>query len=62
VPERSDKTQAYRILRTQESKIIDRYRVKDMEKFRLKDHDPADTENEFAARSLQDHNRNGFWL
>jgi PPK2 family polyphosphate:nucleotide phosphotransferase len=41
--ERADKTQAYRILRTQESKIIDRYRVTDGEKFRLKDYDPADT-------------------
>ena len=41
--ERADETQAYRILRTQESKIIDRYRVTDGEKFRLKDHDPADT-------------------
>ena len=27
MPERADKTQAYRILRTQESEIIDRYRV-----------------------------------
>jgi hypothetical protein len=43
MPERADKTQAYRILRSQESQIIDRYRVTDGEKFRLKDHDPADT-------------------
>ena len=43
MPERADKTEAYRLLRAQESKIIDRCRVTDGGKFRLKDHDPADT-------------------
>jgi PPK2 family polyphosphate:nucleotide phosphotransferase len=50
--ERADETQAYRILRTQESKIIDRYRVTDGEKFRLKDHDPADTAGHQSDKPL----------
>jgi polyphosphate kinase 2 (PPK2 family) len=50
--ERADKTQAYRILRTQESKIIDRYRVTDGEKFRLKDYDPADTAGHQSDKPL----------
>jgi hypothetical protein len=50
--ERADKTQAYRILRTQESKIIDRYRVTDGDKFRLKDHDPADTAGHQSDKPL----------
>jgi polyphosphate kinase 2 (PPK2 family) len=52
MPERADKTQAYRILRTQESKIIDRYRVTDGEKFRLKDYDPADTAGHQSDKPL----------
>jgi hypothetical protein len=52
MPERADKTQAYRILRTQESEIIDRYRVMDGEKFRLKDHDPADTAGHQSDKPL----------
>src|SRR5207248_8333539 len=50
-----DKTPAYRILRTQESEIIDRYRVMDGEKFRLKDHDPAMTAHRavFVAGPVQ---------
>src|SRR5580693_5290905 len=52
MPERADKTQAYRILRTQESEIIDRYRVTDEEKFRLKDHDPADTAGHQSDKPL----------
>src|ERR1700732_207404 len=52
MPERADKTEAYRILRTQESKIIDRYRVTDGEKFRLKDHDPADTAGHQSDKPL----------
>src|ERR1700730_16768280 len=50
--ERAYETQAYRILRTQESKIIDRYRVTDGEKFRLKDHDPADTAGHQSDKPL----------
>src|SRR5580692_5649153 len=52
MPERADKTQAYRILRTQESKIIDRYRVTDGDRFRLKDHDPADTAGHQSDKPL----------
>jgi hypothetical protein len=40
MPERADETQAYRVLRTQESKIIDLYRVTDGEKFRLRQAGP----------------------
>jgi hypothetical protein len=50
--ERADETQAYRILRTQESKIIDRFRVTDGEKFRLKDYDPADTAGHQSDKPL----------
>jgi polyphosphate kinase 2 (PPK2 family) len=50
--ERADKTQAYRILRTQESKIIDRYRVTDGAKFRLKNYDPADTAGHQSDKPL----------
>jgi PPK2 family polyphosphate:nucleotide phosphotransferase len=52
MPERADKTQAYRILRTQESEIINRYRVTDGEKFQLKDHDPADTAGHQSDKPL----------
>jgi hypothetical protein len=50
--ERADKTQAYKILRTQESKIIDRYRVTDGETFRPKDYDPADTAGHQSDKPL----------
>jgi PPK2 family polyphosphate:nucleotide phosphotransferase len=50
--ERADKTQAYKILRAQESKIIDRYRVTDGETFRLKDYDPADTAGHQSDKPL----------
>ena len=43
MPERADKTEAYRVLRARESEIIERCRVTDGGKFRLKDYDPADT-------------------
>ena len=49
---RADKTQAYRILRAQESKIIDRYRITDGAKFRLKDYDPADTAGHQSDKPL----------
>jgi hypothetical protein len=38
--ERADTMQAYRILRTQQSKIVDHHRVTDGGKFRLKHDDP----------------------